>query len=110
MKIFILKQEHLDLLKEAYVEWQDCETGAPCIDPKRPYGNSDVEGDIAEILGWEINPEYEELSNSQRKKANELHKGTGIALQIVLQNIGKEIRLGEYQTKTDYDNKWVFVK
>jgi len=39
---FELKQVHLDLFKEMYVDWDDCEFGAPAINPKRPYGNSDV--------------------------------------------------------------------
>ena len=26
------------LLRRANIQWEDCETGAPCIDPKRPYG------------------------------------------------------------------------
>ena len=110
MKTFILKQEHLDLLSHAYVEWYDCETGAPCIDPKRPYGNSDVESDIADLLGWKINPEYDELSKSQKKEAQKLHEETETALQIVLQHIGEEIHLGKYQTIIDYTNKWVFIE
>jgi len=34
-----------------YVSWDDCEFGAPEIDCKRPYGNSDVYQDMIEILG-----------------------------------------------------------
>jgi hypothetical protein len=49
---FTLTREHLKLARRMYVEWDNCEYGAPAINPKRPYGNSDVEGDIAEILGW----------------------------------------------------------
>jgi hypothetical protein len=42
--------EHLALLKHAEWSWNDCEFGAPSMDPKRPYGNSDVEDDLAELL------------------------------------------------------------
>jgi len=49
-KQFELKQEHLTLLKKANVGWQDCEFGAPEINPKRPYGNSGVLEDMFEIL------------------------------------------------------------
>lgn len=107
MQTFELKKEHLDLLKKAYVGYNDyCEYGAPCIDPKRPYGNSDVEKDIAEILQWGIK-EDEELSDSQMEEAYKLHKETQIALQIVLRNIGKEIKLGTY-TSEDYGVKWKY--
>lgn len=49
--LFVLTEDHLKLLAKSYWQWQDCETGAPEMDPKRPYGNSDVAGDIREILG-----------------------------------------------------------
>jgi hypothetical protein len=107
-KEFILKEEHLKLLKEAYVGWYDCEYGAPCIDPKRPYGNSDVERDIAEILNWKIDDEYDELSKSQLKEVENLHAETEIALQIVLQHIGEIPLLGKY-TCDDYLN-WKYAK
>lgn len=42
--------DHATLIAAAYWQWNDCEYGAPEIDPKRPYGNSDVEGDLAELL------------------------------------------------------------
>lgn len=45
---FEIKNEHLELLKRAFVSWDSCEYGAPAINCKRPYGNSYVEGDI----GW----------------------------------------------------------
>jgi len=47
---FEITREHLKLLKNMYVGWDDCEFGAPNIDPKRPYGNSDVINDIANAL------------------------------------------------------------
>ena len=46
-----MKEEHLKLLKEMYVGWNECEFGAPEIDPKRPYGDSDVYEDMNKILG-----------------------------------------------------------
>jgi hypothetical protein len=47
---FTLTENHLKLLQKMWVGWSTCEFGAPEIDPKRPYGNSDVIGDIHEIL------------------------------------------------------------
>lgn len=49
---FNLRPEHLKLMSKFSVGWNDCEFGAPEIDPKRPYGNSDVYQDMIEILGF----------------------------------------------------------
>ena len=46
----MLTEEHIKLLRNMYVGWGYCEFGAPEIDPKRPYGNSHVIGDIHTIL------------------------------------------------------------
>jgi hypothetical protein len=51
VKRFTVTDEHLRLLRRAYVGWDEIEFGAPEINAKRPYGNSNVYGDIAEILG-----------------------------------------------------------
>ena len=51
---FEVKKEHLMLLREACVDWDDCEFGAPCINPKRPYGNSGVVADMIRIFGKEV--------------------------------------------------------
>jgi hypothetical protein len=48
---FEVRPEHIKLMRRMCVDWDDCEFGAPEIDPKRPYGNSDVLQDIVEILG-----------------------------------------------------------
>jgi hypothetical protein len=42
--------DHLTLLKQTCWRMSDCEFGAAEIDGKRPYGNSDVEDDLAELL------------------------------------------------------------
>lgn len=81
---FTLTAEHVALLRRMCVGWQDCETGAPEIDPKRPYGNSSVALDVAEILGWEVD-EDEGLDDEQRHRAMALHRETEVALQVVLQ-------------------------
>ena len=48
--IFEVTENHLKLLRMMYVEWNDGEFGAPTISCKRPFGNSDVIQDVAEIL------------------------------------------------------------
>ncbi len=82
---FHLTKDHITLLRHAYVEWQDCEFGAPGIDPKRPYGNDCVESDILELLGEKRGGnEDEPWSEAQLERASTLHRETLIALQIIL--------------------------
>ena len=76
-----IKEEHLKLLRKCYVGWYHGEFGDPGIDAKRPYGNSSVEYDIAEILGWEFD---DELSEEQYREANKLHQELEKVLQICL--------------------------
>src|SRR4030042_6587273 len=87
MEEFELRPEHIKLLSNSFVGWQSCETGAPAIDPKRPYGNSDVPSDVAEILGaaGKKCPHCGEfLESAETDKLLKLHRETEIALQIVL--------------------------
>lgn len=95
---FTLTKSHIKLLRHLEVGWQNCEYGAPEIDPKRPYGNSDVEEDMRKILP--------ELSLND-ERCYSLHKETKTALQIVL-------RMGKFQTG-DYEEcqecgEWKLVK
>lgn len=84
-RTFVLTEQHLLLLSRAYVTWQDCETGAPEINPKRPYGNSDVAGDVAEILGWEVPDEDDQDAlDALEDRAMNIHRETQTALQVVL--------------------------
>lgn len=109
---FKITRNHLKLLKKMYVEWYDAEYGAPCIDPKRPYGNSNVEKDIAEILKWKLlkNTEGEEyLSKEQYKLAYKLHRDTKTVLQICLTL--QKFKIGIYEKKNIYDDRsWKKIK
>jgi hypothetical protein len=97
VKEFTVTDEHLRLLRHAYVFWDEAEFGAPSIDPKRPYGNSNVYADIAEILDvpyreWgdeEMGP----LPDAEWRFVR-LHVETAIALQIALAT--GEFRTGHY--------------
>ena len=100
-QFFELTNDHLLLLSRAYVGWDDCETGAPAIDCKRPYGNSYVVGDVAEILGWEIADERDGLTSVQVDRALELHRETLTALQIIL--IARDATPGVYRKRDRYD-------
>jgi len=82
---FTITEDHLKLVQNAYVRWDDCEFGAPVIDCKRPYGNSYVVGDIAEILDWEIDEEG--LTFEQKERATVLHYDLEMVLSICLQRL-----------------------
>lgn len=43
-------EDHLRLLRASEWDWSDGEFGAAAMDPKRPYGNSGVLDDLAEVL------------------------------------------------------------
>lgn len=94
-EFFELTEDHLKLLNHAHVGWDGCEYGAPAIDCKRPYGNSSVEQDIAEIIGVDYNDEDEELSN--------LHNETQTALQIIL--VTQSFKVGTYVKTNEYDDR-----
>jgi hypothetical protein len=110
---FTVTEEHLKLLRHAYVNtWDPGEAyyGAVGISPKKPYGNSYVERDIAEILDapdedWEY--EDGEKANVTEEAGNRfmrLHVETMFALQIVLA-VG-EFRPGHYQRSANWDIDW----
>lgn len=100
-KHFILTSDHLKLIRNMYVGWQDCEFGAPEIDPKRPYGNSYVVGDIHCIL--EGGHEDDDLTDEQIEEYEKLHRETQTALQIIL-TTGK-FETGSYMCKP-YSTDW----
>ena len=110
VKRFEIKEEHLQLLQRACISWEDCEFGAPCIDCKRPYGNSDVYNDISDILKIEpeIKGKYEnEFSNDQYDYMMKLHKELETVLEIVLRT--KSFDVGFYEAKR-YSSNWNKVK
>lgn len=112
---FTLTEQHLTLLNHAYVRWDDCETGAPAIDCKRPYGNSYVEGDVLEILyGQDVVETWTadndgELPEDKVAEAMRLHAETETALQIVLCTMS--FKTGTYRKTTSYAARsWELVE
>lgn len=102
---FTLTTEHIALLRASCIGWDDCEFGAAAIDCKRPYGNSAVLRDMADILGVptagdELNPFDEETDRRMR----ELHKETRTALEVVLRC--GTFTPGEYVTSSPYERDW----
>jgi hypothetical protein len=107
---FTLTKELIMLLRKMYVTWQDCESGAPAIDPKRPYGNSDVYNDMHEILTGKNCSEDNKGDQLTQKEVNHyasLHQETETALQIVL--FTGKFKAGTYE-KEGYGNEWKLVK
>lgn len=76
---FTLKEEHLLLLANSNIYHAESCFGAACIDPKRPYGNSNVISDIGEILGRGRGP----FSDDEKTELKDLHDETTWALEII---------------------------
>ena len=100
---FTVTEEHVKLLRNAIVRWEDCEYGAPAIDCKRPYGNSGVVHDIFEILGWEPSDDEWDWTREEKERAYKIHKETEIALRIFL-NVGR-LGTGTF-VSNDYGYEW----
>lgn len=104
---FRVTEDHLKLMRRMYVGWQDSESGAPEIDPKRPYGNSYVALDVAIILGW-VPPDTDDLpTHGLYERAKRIHREMEIALHITLRT--GQFKAGLYR-RSDYPTaNWELV-
>ena len=88
-----------------YIE-QDGED-SPVVNYNRPYGNSDIEGDIAEILGISDNKRHEDdypwYKPEDVKYMMKLHSEMGKVIQIILATGLTEP--GEYECE-EYSIQW----
>lgn len=103
-KTFTVTDEHLKLARRMEVRYEDdIEFGAAAIDPKRPYGNSDVYGDMREILGRET-PDEDDGWNvgADEQYLHALHKEMATVLQIALRTGSFEA--GEYEAREYFDD------
>ena len=86
----VVTQEHVLLLKYLEIRWNDdAYEGAPEVDLKRPYGNSAVWTDIAEILEWDLVEDQwggSDLTREQGERARTLHREMEAVLQVLVQN------------------------
>ena len=105
---FTVTDEHLRLLRRACVSWNEDEFGAPGINSKRPYGNSNVFADIAKILGVRDSEWIDEGDGEPTPDAEwrflRIHVETAIALQIGLAT--GEFRTGQYVRGNEWDDRW----
>lgn len=111
---FRLTEQHIRLLGAMYAGFDDgAYDGAPAIGIKRPYGNSDVVGDVAEILGFDDYAEAVQRGEDgtqefedATKELMKVHRETGTALQIVLNT--QSFKPGLYGRPRQYDTRyWV---
>lgn len=106
-KRFELTETHIKLLRRMCVYWDDdAYSGAPAIDIKRPYGNSGVMTDIAEIIGIEKHEDDNGETywpKGTRKKCESLHRQMDTALQVCLE--AGSFKPGIYE-KEQYFGRW----
>jgi hypothetical protein len=108
--LFTLTKEHLELMRNMYWDWNLAEFGAPTVDPKRPYGNSDVLDDMAKILNKKVVYDKEGMMQEELEEELErVHQETQTALQIVLTL--RTFKPGVYKKQDEYDDQsWILVK
>lgn len=108
MEVFTLKEEHIKLLRRAVWRYEECEFGAPAMDCKRPYGNSSVVPDIAEILGEEseLCPHCQEpLDDANEDRFISLHHELVKALEVIFTT--HEFEIGAYaKVGNEYSRTW----
>jgi hypothetical protein len=85
MQTFILREDHVRLLRAASISWNEVEWGSPTIDPKRPFGSEDLPEQMARILGVPVPEDKEGRAHTrfQRSMLN-LYQELKPALQVVL--------------------------
>lgn len=96
-RYFRLTEDHARLARAMWVGWDSCEFGAPAVDCKRPYGNSDVLRDMREIL---------ERPDATDDELYQLHGEMQTVLQIALRNGSYSV--GEY-IAPKYGIDWRFL-
>lgn len=113
MQQFTVTENHLKLIKRLNWTWNECETGAPSIDPKRPFGNSYVPGDVRDILGEKDTETCHECGNSKAggmtdDMALEVYYELLFCMQILTDNLW--IKPGVYKRDSGLDTKWFLSK
>jgi hypothetical protein len=105
---FTVTEDHLKLLPHLNIKSGSWDYGAPGTDAKRPFGNSDVLGDMYEILTGAEDHYVEDsgedlITDELAKQYVRLYEEMGTVLLICAQNNGVE--LGEY-ISAKYFNEW----
>lgn len=107
---FEVTEDHIKLLKRSNTSWTTTEYGAPMMDPKRPYGNSNVERDMAKILDREIfDPKTGDRIDDKAQDLYKIHKQMETVLQILFDNARSGIETGTYE-RQKYGGSWQKVE
>lgn len=97
--------DHLLLLQRLNLGWCSyAYQGAPGVDPRRPFGNGDLERDIADILGWTLETPATDgppaLSQAQSFECVRLFGELLICLQILTSTLslqpGRYVRAAKW--------------
>lgn len=86
-KDLVVNEDHKKLLREMYFEYYPKGSDYVFIgvNGKRPFGNSNVDNDVARILKWKL--PNDDLSDKQRKKAWKLLEELPYALNKIIASI-----------------------
>lgn len=107
MEYFTVLPEHLALIRRMNVEWcDDPYDGAPAVNIKRPYGNSDAWRDVAETLGYspvKDDDGEEHWPAGTRDACLAKHREAGLALQVCVR--AGLFECGDY-IADDYRKNW----
>lgn len=96
---FYLKQDHLRLLEQINICWDDEEYGVPKVDNDQPIGNSvsePIENKLCDCLN--IN----DRDGKDVEYANKIYNELDTAMQIVLSN--KTFKTGVFEREKSSDN------
>ena len=107
---FTVTEDHVKLLHRAHFDWYfGAYEGAVMQDPKRPYGDSDVIGDLYEILRspdgepWDED-EQGEMPDELIWELRKIHEEMAIVMQILAVTAGEGVfRPGVYRKRDRYD-------
>jgi hypothetical protein len=102
---FRINENHLKLLNRLHFEWcADDYDGYPTVNSKRPYGNSDVLDDVAEIIEMPVMEDDDGKSHypkGTKAKCKQYHEEMATVLQIVSSTM--QVSAGLYIKQDQYD-------
>lgn len=120
MKTFEITEKHLKLLPRLYFYHEEGGyDGSPCVDQKRPYGNSNTYGDVLELVYPDLYDyvnnkldgemwDYLDNNPEVKNELQALHESMYLVLQIIC--VTGKVETGTYQMKSQYDDlSWVKV-
>lgn len=110
---FEVTEDHIKLLENVCITWSSMETGAPQVDPKRPYGNSAVVGDMIEILEREdeattIENGHPRITDEAHDEMMSLHGDMEQVVSILFDNPASGIEPGKYERER-YGGTWTKI-